>query len=264
MTSTIASQNQRKTLRKRLRKPHPELQSAVAGADAPDDARARVNLNVADFDALQNARLLRRADARCATLDAAQDCVDARDKLARVEGLRQIVVRADLKSDDAVNVLAARSQHQNGDCGAFSAQTPQKLEAVHARHHHVEDDKRVRACERALKSLRAAVGHLHAEAFGAEQLRDQLAQLPVVVNDQNSFHQAISARRRVCTFYPAERPRVRKEVSAPVDKTLHGVDGLFTSPPGSFEYKNCEGRELKGRQGERAHGFSGIFWREDK
>src|SRR2546421_413495 len=84
-------------------------------ARAPDDARARVNFNVADLHALRRARLLRRADARAATLDAAQDGVYARHKLARVERLRQVVVRADLKSDDAVNVLAAGGEHQHRD-----------------------------------------------------------------------------------------------------------------------------------------------------
>src|SRR5437763_6954772 len=55
---------------------------------APDDARARVNFNVADLYALRRALYLRRADARRAALDAAQYCVYTRRKPARVEGLR--------------------------------------------------------------------------------------------------------------------------------------------------------------------------------
>src|SRR5437588_5753603 len=82
-----------------------DVRQLYARARAPDDARARVNFNVADLYALGRARLLRRADDSAATLDAAQGGVYARDKLTRVEGLRQIVVRAYLKSDDAVNVL---------------------------------------------------------------------------------------------------------------------------------------------------------------
>src|SRR5437764_8614182 len=77
-------------------------------ARAPDDARARVNFNVADLYALRRARLLRCADARAATLDASEYGVYARDKLARVEGLRLGVVGADLQSAHAGNVPAER------------------------------------------------------------------------------------------------------------------------------------------------------------
>src|SRR5262245_27814156 len=43
---------------------------------------------------------------------AAQDRLHALDELARVEGLRELVVGADLEPDDLVDVLVARRQHQ--------------------------------------------------------------------------------------------------------------------------------------------------------
>ena len=50
--------------------------------------------------------------------DAAQDRLDARDELARVERLRQVVVGADLEADDLVDVLVAGGQHQDRHVGA--------------------------------------------------------------------------------------------------------------------------------------------------
>src|SRR5215218_3866394 len=44
---------------------------------------------------------------------APQNGLDARDELARVERLRQVVVGADLEPDDLLDVLVARRQHQD-------------------------------------------------------------------------------------------------------------------------------------------------------
>src|ERR1700681_3501168 len=43
----------------------------------------------------------------------AQYGLDARSQLARVERLRQIVVGAELQSDDSIHVLSARRQHKH-------------------------------------------------------------------------------------------------------------------------------------------------------
>src|SRR2546423_6694117 len=44
---------------------------------------------------------------------SAEDRLHARDELARIEGLRHVVVRADLEADDLVDVLVTRSEHQD-------------------------------------------------------------------------------------------------------------------------------------------------------
>jgi hypothetical protein len=54
-------------------------------------------------------------------------------------------------------------------------------------------------------------------------------------------------------------------VSAAVDKTLHGLDGLFTSPHAAFEYKNGEGIELEVGRRKRAERLLRKFsWRKEK
>ena len=74
---------------------------------------------------------------------AAQNALDPGDELARIERLRQVVVGADLETDDLVHVLVASGQHQDRDVGAL-AHAAADLEAVHVGQVEVEDDQRRR------------------------------------------------------------------------------------------------------------------------
>ena len=71
---------------------------------------------------------------------AAQRGLDARDHLARVERLRDVVVRAHLQPDDLVDVLGARGEHQHGHA-RLAADGGADLEPVEAGHHQVEQDE---------------------------------------------------------------------------------------------------------------------------
>jgi hypothetical protein len=69
-----------------------------------------------------------------------EDRLHARDELARVERLREVVVGADLEPDDLVHVLVAGRQHQDRHVGGL-ADPPAHLDAVDVREHQVEDDQ---------------------------------------------------------------------------------------------------------------------------
>ena len=71
---------------------------------------------------------------------AAQDGADAGGQFARVERLRQVIVGAEFQADDAVDIFAARGQHDDRDF-ALLAQAAQDFEAVDARQHDVEHDE---------------------------------------------------------------------------------------------------------------------------
>src|SRR5204862_1274500 len=72
---------------------------------------------------------------------AAQDRLDARDELARVERLRHVVVGADLEADDLVDVLVPRGQHQDRDIRLLT-DAAADLDPVDVREHEIEDDQR--------------------------------------------------------------------------------------------------------------------------
>ena len=88
----------------------------------------------------------------------AQQRADARAELADREGLRDVVVGAELEPDHLVELVVAGRQHDDRH-GALGAQALAHLEPVEARQHDVEHDEvdglRVEALERLL-----AVGRL--------------------------------------------------------------------------------------------------------
>ena len=71
---------------------------------------------------------------------AARQRADAREQLAKVERLGQVVVGAGVESVDARLDGVARGQHQHRHVGAGGAQLAADRQAVLARQHHVEDD----------------------------------------------------------------------------------------------------------------------------
>ncbi len=70
----------------------------------------------------------------------AQNRLDAAHELARREGLGHVVVGAELESQDAVDLVAPRRQHDDRDAG-LSAQISGDVEAGLPGQHDVENDK---------------------------------------------------------------------------------------------------------------------------
>ena len=77
------------------------------------------------------------AAARRARLHAPQHALDAREQFARVEGLRDVVVGADLEPDDAVDDAAGAGHHDDADVVAL-AQEAREAQPVLARQLQVE------------------------------------------------------------------------------------------------------------------------------
>ena len=115
---------------------------------------------------------------------AAKDRLHARDELARVERLRQVVVGADLEADDLVDVLVARGQHQDRHVGA-AAQPPADLDPVDVGQHQVEDDQRRAAGPRLRQRVVAGRGHLHVVARVLEVERDERRDRGFVLDDEH-------------------------------------------------------------------------------
>src|SRR3954454_4205167 len=65
---------------------------------------------------------------------------DASDQLAKAEWFRDVVVRAELEPEHSVELLASRSQHDDGRRGPF-AQLSTYIAAVHIRKPEVEQDQ---------------------------------------------------------------------------------------------------------------------------
>src|SRR5260221_4632080 len=119
-----------------------------------------------------------------ARLRAAQDGAHARHQLARRAGLRHIVVGAELEPDDAVDVVAARGEHDHRHAARL-ADLAQRLDAVDLRHHDVEYDNLVAAGEGEPRRGLAVVHRGDAEALALEILGEHAGELDVVVGEKN-------------------------------------------------------------------------------
>ena len=99
--------------------------------------------------------------------------------------LGEVVVSADLEAENPIERVPLRREHhdRNGGCRANPSED---VESVGASDHDVQQDKAIAARQRA---LRAGGGIRHAvdlEPFGCEKAIDELAQLAVVVNQQEA------------------------------------------------------------------------------
>ena len=154
-----------------------QLQRFIA---APQFAGTEVEHEGAEADALAGCL---RGTGRCAT--AAQDRADAGNELARIAGLGQVVVGADLETDDAVDVVAPGRQHDDRRFDPRSAQAPADRQAILARQHQVEHDQ-VDVAAHELSVERGSITDGRGdEALLLEIAHEQLAQSRIVIDDQD-------------------------------------------------------------------------------
>ena len=115
----------------------------------------------------------------------AQDGADARHQLARIEGLAQIVVGAELEADDAVDVVAACGQHEDRRVVA-GAERAQDIEAADARQHHIENQNLEIVGLELVERIAAVVHALDLEMFGAQVFAEHLTKLAIVIHQQHA------------------------------------------------------------------------------
>jgi hypothetical protein len=115
----------------------------------------------------------------------------AGEQLARVEGLRDVVVGAYLEPDDAGVVVAAGGEHDHRHV-ARRTQRAAHLEAVDPGQHHVEQD-RVEAPLFGPREAELARGHVHdLGVVLSEVLGEELRQIEVVVDEEHSQHARVT------------------------------------------------------------------------
>ncbi len=109
-------------------------------------AEVEGTLAEADFAAGGVNHQVREADRRGARFHAPfaapQNRFDARNQFARVEGLGQVIVRAEFEAEDLVNVLVAGGEHEDGRGIVTLAQALADFEAIQFGEHHVQHDQR--------------------------------------------------------------------------------------------------------------------------
>ena len=138
--------------------------------------------------------------------------MDARQQLARLEGLGQVVVGADLEADDAVDVLDLGRQHDDRRHVVGGTQPATDRQAVFAGQHEVEDDQMHRlAGEQAVQRL-GVFGEQDLEAFLGQVASQQVANAGIIIDDDDAIRSRISScihRFPICNNRDSARLRKR-------------------------------------------------------
>ncbi|GAO25994.1 hypothetical protein ALISP_5814 [Alicycliphilus sp. B1] len=123
-----------------------------------------------------------------AGLAPAQDGAYAREQLAWLEGLGQVVVGADLQADHAVHGVALGGEHQHRHLGGRARQrayAPAHLQAVHVGQHQVQDHQVGQLAALQLRQAARAIGHVrHLQPGLAEVFAHHLREAVVVFDHQ--------------------------------------------------------------------------------
>ncbi|CUX35540.1 conserved hypothetical protein [Agrobacterium fabrum str. J-07] len=131
---------------------------------------------------------------------AAQDGLDACEKLPGREGFRQIVVGAHFEPDDPIHLVIACGQHQHRRGLVLAGpQLSAENQPVIAGHHHVEHDQIDGVAIEKTSHLSAVGRNGGAQAVLLQVAGDQFPDFPVVVNDKNvidMFHWVPSSSGR--------------------------------------------------------------------
>ena len=128
------------------------------------------------------------------------------------ERLRQVIERADPdRLDDRGHFIRAR-EHDDVERAVHLHQLPQRLQPVHLRHQHVENDEvRPLAFTDTLQGFLAAGQRLDFESIHFEQRPEILPDARLVVHDHDLFFDLLFSRHR---YLPRER-----DVAAPAYST---------------------------------------------
>ena len=111
----------------------------------------------------------------------------ARQQLARIERLRQVIVGAEIEPDDPVDVVATGRQHQHGRLRARLAQLLQHVEARESGQHDVEDDQIEILALGAAQSGDSRRHGRELYALGRKVFDQHLGETHVVVDDQEAM-----------------------------------------------------------------------------
>jgi hypothetical protein len=139
---------------------------------------------------LQRAKAQGLCGGRAAALGApAQHGADARQQLARLKGLGQVVVGAQLQADDAVHRVALGGEHQHRHLGRGAGQRADAaahVQAVHVGQHQVEDDQIGRIGLHAFQSAEAVSGVRKGKSRLDQVFADHPGQAAIVFDHQQA------------------------------------------------------------------------------
>jgi hypothetical protein len=121
------------------------------------------------------------------------ECAKAREELAKVERLREVVVGAGVESLDLVVDRVAGREHEDGRVDASAADLTADVDAVANGEDDVQDDGVVLVDGREKDCLAAVGGVVDGVRCLTQSARDRVAQLTIILGEQNSHDSSPSS-----------------------------------------------------------------------
>src|SRR5437879_1319493 len=159
----------------------------------------------------------------------AQHRLDAAEQLARIERLGDVVVGAELESDNAVHILAARGEHDDGHLRA-AAHVAAYRQAVLAREHEIEHQQIDARAPHHAPHFLAVCNRRRAQLVALQVLTEQQTDLAVIVDDQDVrklVHRASRSATKVPELATFETTIRALAARARARVTLAGCNNLF-------------------------------------
>jgi hypothetical protein len=124
--------------------------------------------------------------------------MDAREQLARIEGLGEVVVGTDLEPDDAIDVVALGSEHDDGCQVTASAKAAADRKTILAGQHQVEDDQIEQFALQKAVHRAAVLCHEHLESLLTQVAAQQVTDAGVVIDDEQAGGTSSRLRAHRC------------------------------------------------------------------
>jgi hypothetical protein len=133
--------------------------------------------------------------------------VNSGEQFADAEGLGDVVVSAEIQSDDFVDFLTFRSQHQNGGRIFLGAELFAYVVPAGAREHDVKDDQGRVAFAYCLDGFIATVADGHVKTVPFHDFFQSEENVGIIFDDENpGFHRGLKLRSVVNQFAGAAEP----------------------------------------------------------
>jgi hypothetical protein len=154
--------------------------------DVASAASRRMTLRV--HDEIGNRELVREDVAA-----SPDECAEAREELAEVEGLREVVVGSGIETLDLVVDGVAGREHEHGGVAASAADLTADVDTVANGEDDVQDDGVVVVDGREKDCLAAVGGVVDGVRCLTQSARDRFAQLTIILGEQNSHDSSPSS-----------------------------------------------------------------------
>jgi hypothetical protein len=140
-------------------------------------------------------------------LGTAKDGAHAAHELPRAEGLRDVIVGANIETVHAIVFRGARRQHDNRHPAARLAEGSTDLDAVDRRQRKVQNDEIAPSGRGLVQGLGAVRTYRHIVASVFEITLNRIGRLALILDDENCYSRSPPPLRRVepLDFWPMAR-----------------------------------------------------------